>query len=398
MTPKTAALLETGQEPVKIACFGDSITGVYYHTGGVRAYADMLGIALQRIYPQAKLTVLNAGVSGHTTVAGLERIERDVLAERPQLVTVMFGMNDVAGLPVETYRENLREIVRQCRGIGAEVVLCTPNSVYPEDERRPVDKLAQYAQTVHDVAGELAVPVADCWQAYEDIRAADRRAWMLLLSETIHPNMNGHRVFAEVIAQVISGRRVSLDDVGPPASGLSHTAALLAEGKPVRVLAMPPFDGLIEQALTRAYPGSQVQVTTWPVAGQTLAEIEAYARDHVGWAHLHAQPQARRPDLVIIAIPADAPAPDEEQFIRSYSWVLNWSLSFGKKEWDCIAVLPSVTTPEAARNKRARLEVVRAIVRGQDIPFVDRSEGDASPFEALFGRWLDDQLREGEGM
>jgi hypothetical protein len=219
---------------------------------------------------------------------------------------------------------------------------------------------------------------------------------MLLLSETIHPNMNGHKVFADVIAHVVSGRHVSLDDLGPPASGLSHTAALLADGKPVRVVAMPPFDGLVEQALTRAYPGAQVQVTTWPIAGQTLAEIEAYARDHVGWAHFQAHPQDPRPDLVIVAIPPDASAPDEEQFIRSYSWVLNWSLSFGRKEWDCIAVLPSVTTPETARDKRARPELVRAIVRGQDIPFVDRSEGDASSFEALFERWLDDPGRLGK--
>ncbi|HJN19296.1 MAG TPA: SGNH/GDSL hydrolase family protein [Armatimonadota bacterium] len=161
MTPKTAALLENGQEPVTVACFGDSITGVYYHTGGVRAYTDMLGIALKRIYPQGEISMVNAGISGNTTAAGLQRIERDVLSRNPQLVTIMFGMNDVTGTPAGAYRANLESIVEQCRGVGAEVVLCTPNSVYPEDAGRPMDKLGAFAQTVRDLGAELGVPVAD---------------------------------------------------------------------------------------------------------------------------------------------------------------------------------------------------------------------------------------------
>ncbi len=30
-------------KPVRVVCFGDSVTGVYYHTGSRRAYTDMLG-------------------------------------------------------------------------------------------------------------------------------------------------------------------------------------------------------------------------------------------------------------------------------------------------------------------------------------------------------------------
>ena len=45
---KTAQLLAEGKEPVRIACIGDSITGVYCHSGGQRAYPEMLQIALQK--------------------------------------------------------------------------------------------------------------------------------------------------------------------------------------------------------------------------------------------------------------------------------------------------------------------------------------------------------------
>ncbi len=95
-------------ESVRVVCFGDSVTGVYYHTGSRRAYTDMLGIALRQFAPQAKVEMINAGISGNTTENALARIDRDVIAHRPDLVTVMFGLNDMARVPLDVYRENLK--------------------------------------------------------------------------------------------------------------------------------------------------------------------------------------------------------------------------------------------------------------------------------------------------
>lgn len=148
---KTAQLLAAGKEPVRIVCIGDSITGIYYHTGGLRAYPEMLHIALHKIHPQAQVTVRNAGISGDTTTGGLKRLERDVLAYKPHLVTVMFGMNDLVRTPVSDFQNNLREIIRRCRAIDAEVVLCTQNSIV-ESPQRPGVKLAEFTQAIRDIA------------------------------------------------------------------------------------------------------------------------------------------------------------------------------------------------------------------------------------------------------
>lgn len=51
--PRTAELLRAGNDPVRIVCLGDSVTGVYYHTGGRRAYPEMVQVALKRLYPNA---------------------------------------------------------------------------------------------------------------------------------------------------------------------------------------------------------------------------------------------------------------------------------------------------------------------------------------------------------
>ena len=110
--------LQSG-EPTRIVCFGDSITGAYYHTGGQRAWCAMLGIALAQIYPQANIETITAGISGQTTAQGLARIQKDVIDKQPHLVVVMFGMNDVARLPLEEFAANLRSIAQQCNGAEA---------------------------------------------------------------------------------------------------------------------------------------------------------------------------------------------------------------------------------------------------------------------------------------
>jgi lysophospholipase L1-like esterase len=130
------------------------------------------------------------------------------------------------------------QMVGRCRAAGAEVILCTPNSIYEGDAARPTAGLAAYAETVRQVGREAQVPVADCHAAYEAIRARDPRAWMGLMSETIHPNMRGHKVFAEEVARVISGRDVSLGDVPPLRPGFPHCLERLAGGHPLRVTAM----------------------------------------------------------------------------------------------------------------------------------------------------------------
>lgn len=362
---------------LRVVGFGDSITGVYYHTGGVRAWPEMLGIALGRLYPDATVVAINAGVSGNTTAAGLARMDADVIAHDPDLVVVMFGMNDVARATPEEFRANLTTIVTRCREIGAEVVLCTPNSIY--EGGRSMEGLAAFAQIVREVGAELGAPVADCYAAYEGLRAVSARAWRLLMSETIHPNLRGHKVFAEEIARTITARWVSVQDVAPAGPVIPHTRGRLERGEAVKVIAMEPALPVIEGALRRLRPDAQLEVIAWPTAGQSLAEIAAWGKGV----------REQAPDLVVVAVPADAAAEDEEQFIRSYSWVLSWSQAFGRRSWDTIVLMPSVLGPvEDGLGAALVTDLAREVIRGQDLPWLERAHGDQRPSDELIDAWL----------
>ena len=384
-----------GGQPVKIVCFGDSITGVYYHTGGRRSWCDLLGIALTRIIPQAQIEMINAGASGHDTDAGLKRMETDVLRHAPDLVVVMFGMNDVRSLTPVVFRNNLRTMVQRARDGGAEVMLMTPNAIGPDDPVRPPARLDEYVKIVREVGRELELPVVDTHSIYAAIKATDPAAWQRLMSDTIHPNLRGHRLFAEAVARAITGRQVSLIDLPVLRPGLPCVLARLKAGQPVRVVAMPPYDALIAPALRNRFPDAVVEVITWQPDAHLLAAIEAQAKE-TGWWKFRGEPALPRPDLVVLAVPSTAQAPTAAEFYHSYYWIMNWSLSNGNRraqpDWDCLVVLPSVAEGEMGPDKRRLDERPLEAIGGQDLPWLQPQPDDRRSAQVLFSAWVDTLL------
>jgi len=378
--PRFAAKLHAGGESLKVVCFGDSVTGVYYHTGGRRAYTDMIAIALEQENPGVAVQAINAGISGNTTVDALARIENDVLAREPDLVTIMFGLNDVARLPIDDYRATLTTIIKKCREADAEVLLCTPNSVRDTDARS-IAKLEQYVVVAREVAVAEHVPLVDCYRAFEDVRGRDALDWAFLMSDDIHPNMDGHKLIAEEIAGAILGRSTSLKVAGPIPLAIPHTIAQLNAGESIHVTAMPPYDSFIATALRSIWPDGDVTVTSWPVAGESLAAIEARAKDIRG----------AKPDLVFIAVPADVDVESTEVFIERFSWVLNYSMSFGIAEWDCVAVAPSVANTGLHGEEREIDRWMRRLIRAQDLAAIDINEENEQSVEAVLVEWVKHQ-------
>ena len=103
-----------------IVAFGDSLTAGYGTDAG-NSYPDFLEQDLNA--EGFHYRVVNAGISGNTTKDGIERLD-DVLALKPALVIVAFGGNDgLRGLPIDSTRKNLDQIVSTLRHSGTTVVL-----------------------------------------------------------------------------------------------------------------------------------------------------------------------------------------------------------------------------------------------------------------------------------
>ena len=123
--------------------------------------------------------VVNASISGDTTSGGRSRLPRALRVHEPAIVVIELGGNDgLRGLPVKTFRDNLRAMVDMSLEGGAAVLLVgihIPRNYGPD-----------YAEAFHGVYHELAT-------GYElplvpfllDGVALDRS---LMQDDGIHPN------------------------------------------------------------------------------------------------------------------------------------------------------------------------------------------------------------------
>jgi acyl-CoA thioesterase-1 len=116
-----AAVLGTEPPRVQIAVLGDSITA-----GFGLLQSEAFPALLQQKFDEdgyTRIDVINAGLSGDTTAAGLRRLEW-VLEPNVRLLVVALGAND--GLrgqsPVET-KQNLSQIIETARRRGIQVLL-----------------------------------------------------------------------------------------------------------------------------------------------------------------------------------------------------------------------------------------------------------------------------------
>ncbi len=379
--PTVLDRLRAGQT-TRIVCFGDSITGVYYHTGSRIAYADLVGQGLRRLFPRARIEVVNAGVSGDVTAGGLKRMDRDVLRRKPHLVVIMFGMNDVVATPLETFLANLRTMLARCRAAGADALLCTQNPIFPTDPRRPVERLERFTQAIRDLAREAQTPLADCYAAFETIRKADPRRWaVLLMDHDIHPSLDGHRIFAQVIIERITGVKLPLSAFTNSPVMIPHTLAKWKAGRPIRVTAVGLDASDVETAMKTAFRGALVSVEARPAPARSIPALARQAK------RLFA---SRDDDLLLIAFPRQTAPLNDYQWMHALFLINYASIPFSPRARprDVVWVLPSVLREPASPLERQCDELLKHKAYATDLGGVQRSPADGRPPAELLGEWL----------
>lgn len=169
----------------KIVAFGDSLTAGF-------------GLAEKESYPyllQEKLNaegygyeVVNAGVSGDTSLGGLERIDWVLEMENVEVLVLELGANDLLrGVPVVRMKENLDKIIRKAKAKNVKVLLCgmlAPPSVGADYQR-------DYTNVFPDLAEQHQVEFLPF--ILERI-ALDKK---LNQADGIHPNADGAKIMTE---------------------------------------------------------------------------------------------------------------------------------------------------------------------------------------------------------
>jgi acyl-CoA thioesterase-1 len=104
-----------------ILVFGDSLAAGY----GLPQEQGWVSLLAQRLHAEKfDYKVVNASISGETTLGGRNRINAALKAHRPAIVIVELGGNDgLRGSTPEVIRDNLEAISDACRRANARVLL-----------------------------------------------------------------------------------------------------------------------------------------------------------------------------------------------------------------------------------------------------------------------------------
>lgn len=112
-----------GAAPIRpvILVFGDSLSAGY----GLPQGSGWVDLLRQRLSDDGRpFEVINASVSGETTLGGRNRLPATLARHRPRAVIIQLGANDaLRGQSLERMRDNLLAMVKASRDAGAEVLL-----------------------------------------------------------------------------------------------------------------------------------------------------------------------------------------------------------------------------------------------------------------------------------
>ncbi len=188
---KPLATPQVKSDKAKIVAFGDSLTAGF-------------GLLEKESYPyllQEKLNsdgydyeVVNAGISGDTSIGGLERVDWVLEMENVQILVLELGANDMLRrMPVANMKKNLARIIEKAKAKNVRVLLCgmlAPPNVGAQYQR-------DFQMAFPDLASEHKV---DFLPFLLDTVALDKN---LNQADGIHPNAEGSKVMTNNIYKAL---------------------------------------------------------------------------------------------------------------------------------------------------------------------------------------------------
>jgi lysophospholipase L1-like esterase len=204
--PKTLQRLRAG-EPVTVGISGDSIST------GLDASMTTAAPPLQPGYPDlvvaqlradfdSDVSLRNRAVSGWSVANGVADLDA-LLAERPHLVVVAYGMNDVGRRDAAWFVDQTRAIIDrvQAHNADTEILLVAPMLGHQEWVHTPREQFASYRDGLKSLVGP-GVALADVTAVWDTLLRR-KHDFDLTGNGLNHPNDFGHRVYAQAILELL---------------------------------------------------------------------------------------------------------------------------------------------------------------------------------------------------
>jgi lysophospholipase L1-like esterase len=210
-----------------VVMIGDSITEQHLYSN----YVEMWTVSR---FPAWKLTFRNVGIGGDTSPGGNARFKRDVLAYKPTVMTVDFGMNDGGYRPFnqglfDRYMKGLQGMADQAKAAGIRVAWITPQPIEhkPGGNESYNQTLEKFSEGVKEIAQKNGGLFVDQFHPYWAVIGKARQAGemgRITAGDAVHPGPPGQTLMAASILKGLSfPRLVSRAEIMLTKTGLPGT-------------------------------------------------------------------------------------------------------------------------------------------------------------------------------
>ncbi len=188
---------------------GDSITDAERNCVDENSYGngycEMCSSILNNLYPDYNLKIINKGIAGNLTRDMKARWDKDCLDYKPDIVSIMAGINDVWChyngsnyiTPIEQFTENYEYLMSSVKKKGAKLIIVEPflfvvgehiKDFFREDLDPKINAIRKLAEKYADIY----IPMDGIFHSYLTKYKRDE-----ILRDGVHPTILGHRMIAK---------------------------------------------------------------------------------------------------------------------------------------------------------------------------------------------------------
>ena len=195
-----------GEKKKKVLFFGDSITQMGVEKGG---YIDVLNTLIQQNGKADQIELVGAGIGGNKIYDLYLRMEKDVIAQHPDVVVIWVGVNDVwhkadfgTGTDYDKFGIFYDAVVKKIQAAGAKVIVVTPAAIGERNDfsNSQDGDLNMYSNWIRKYASDHGLGLVDLRKTFHDYSVANNpknEEKGILTYDRVHLNPKGNAFVAE---------------------------------------------------------------------------------------------------------------------------------------------------------------------------------------------------------
>lgn len=191
----------------KILFIGDSITDCGRDYSDIESLGNGYVNILYNGFLKYNYTVINKGIAGNKVADILNRIEKDCIDLKPDLVSILIGINDVwhfmnldyydIKAEMERFERVYRDITEKIKSSGIENIFIIEPFVlpYPEDRKMWRNDIDKRIQIIRNIAKEYKCKFVSIDGLINECGINEE--FSKYSEDGVHPTIDGHNVIAE---------------------------------------------------------------------------------------------------------------------------------------------------------------------------------------------------------